>query len=273
MSIISKTIGIIGCGNMGSSIACALVEKGGVLPQEISLYDTVIAKKDVLAEKIGCQKKDLTDLVKSSGILVIAVKPQDFDNLAGKISRNIKDSHILVSIMAGIKTRTIAEKIGKNIAVARAMPNMAAVVRESMTGISYNAKVRNRDEVRAIFTCMGKVIEIEERFMDAVTALSGSAPAYLFYLAYSMMEAGESFGLDEKNVKELVVQTLYGAALLMRDSGSMPKDLIKKVASKGGTTESALLVLEERKVKDAIKEAVAKAKKKAGELSQEGDLK
>ncbi|MFH1799169.1 MAG: pyrroline-5-carboxylate reductase [Candidatus Omnitrophota bacterium] len=268
MKSIVESIGIIGCGNMGSAIASALAEKGTISLRDMSLYDKDTRKRDILAEKTGCRKRDLFDLVKSSEILIVAIKPRDFDELAESIARNIRTTQTIVSVMAGIKIHAIAEKLGKDLAIARAMPNMSAFVRESMTCVSFNAKVQNENGILSIFASIGRVLEIEECFMDAVTALSGSGPAYFFYLADAMIKAGRETGLDKKIAEELVIQTFYGSAALMRDSGGTPEDLIEKVASKGGTTETALKVFDEKRVKDAVKEAVAKAKKRAEELSR-----
>ncbi|MFH1552623.1 MAG: pyrroline-5-carboxylate reductase [Candidatus Omnitrophota bacterium] len=260
-------VGIIGCGNMGSAIARGMVDRGIASGDSIFLYDKDIKKAAQLAEKTGCVQKDLSQLVRSSDFLVIAVKPQDFDVLAGEIAGDIAEQTI-VSVMAGIGISAITGKLGRELPVVRAMPNMAAFVGESITCISCSGMVNNTEKVKNIFSGIGKVLELDEKLLDGATALSGSGPAYLFYLAEAMIDAAREAGFDEVTAKELVVQTLYGSAALLKGTGSSPEDLIRKVASKGGTTEAALSVFDEKDLKSHIKAAILKAKQRSEELSR-----
>ncbi len=261
------TVGIIGCGNMGRAIARGMVEKGILSGSAILLNDADEAKAAALAEETGGVQKELSALVRGSEFLVIAVKPQDFGALLKDISGDITGQTI-VSVMAGIRISDITGGLGREVPVVRAMPNMAAFAGESMTCISCNSMVTAAGEVKDIFSGIGRVMEVEERFMDAVTALSGSGPAYLFYLARAMIEAGMEAGLDGRASRELVAQTLYGSAALLRDAESSPAELIGKVASKGGTTEAALSVFDEGDLKGIVKRAIAKAKQRSEELSR-----
>ncbi|MGB3057705.1 MAG: pyrroline-5-carboxylate reductase [Candidatus Omnitrophota bacterium] len=260
-------IGIIGCGNMGGAIARGVVNKGIVEAGSVLLNDKEENKAVSLAKETGSRVESLGSVVRSSDILIIAVKPQDSDVLLQEIAADI-DKQTVVSIMAGVRIDRIAGKLGKEAPIARAMPNMAALVNESITCISFNLLVERKEKVKAVFSGIGKVLEVEEGALDAVTALSGSGPAYLFYLADAMMSAGEKNGLGREAVKELVTQTLYGAAILLGRSQSSPGELIEKVASKGGTTEAALSVFNEKNLKAIIERAVDSARKRSEELSK-----
>ncbi len=261
------TVGIIGCGNMGGAIARGMVEKGILKGNAIFLHDKDIEKAAALAKETGARQEELSALVSGCGLVIIAVKPQDSEILLKSISGDIAGQTI-VSVMAGIRIDAITDILGKDVPVARAMPNMAAFAGESITSISYNNTVRMTGEINSIFGGIGMVLEVDEVFLDSATALSGSGPAYLFYLAQAMIDAGKEMGLNEDVAKKLVTQTLYGSAVLMKDTESSPEELIRKVASKGGTTEAALSVFDREDLRSAIKTAIREAKKRSEELSQ-----
>lgn len=260
-------VGIIGCGNMGGAIARGIAEKGITGAGSVLLYDKDASKAEALAEKTAFTHAELSRTVENSDILILAVKPQDFAGLSGEISGHV-DSQTVVSVMAGVKIAAIEEGLGKELPVARTMPNLAALIGEGVTCISFNEAVTLTGEIKEIFSGVGKVLEIDEKFMDVVTAVSGNGPAYLFYLAEAMISAGREMGLDEGTARELVEQTLYGAARLMREEKSSPGELITKVASKGGATEAALSVFGEKGLNSIVKAAILRGKQRAEELSK-----
>lgn len=260
-------VGVIGCGNMGGAIVRGMVGKGSFSADNVFLYDKDEEKVALVAKETGCSRGELSRVVKDSDCLVIAVKPQDFEGLSKEIGSDISGQTI-ISIMAGIRISDIIGKLGKEVPVARVMPNMAAFISESMTCISFNSLVTLREEIKDIFYGIGKVMEIGEDDMDAVTAVSGSGPAYLFYLADAMVSAACGIGLESGVAEELVLQTLYGAAGLLKSFCESPGDLIDKVASKGGTTEAALSVFSEKDLNSVIKTAIEKAKERSEELSK-----
>lgn len=267
MALKTKKIGIIGCGNMGGAIVRGLILKGLAKPGDILLNDKDLEKVTRLAKKTGCAGADIASILKKTSILVLAIKPQDFNAFSGQIASGI-NGHTIVSVMAGVKTRNICQKLGKNVPIARAMPNMAALIGESVTCVAFSALVKEKKRIKDIFSGIGKVVEVKEDVLDAVTALSGSGPAYLFYLADAMIKAGRHIGLDEKTSEELVIQTLYGAAAVLRRSGAKADELIKKVASKGGTTEAALTVFEKKKLHRTVKDAIRAAHRRSKQLSK-----
>ncbi len=261
------TVSVIGCGNMGSAIVRGMTGDGRGEKYHILLFDKEIDKTSAFDGSANVEKVGLLDAVRKADILIIAVKPQD----SGRLFKDISGENItgaIVSVMAGVSTGRIIEMLGKNVPVVRAMPNMAAFVGESVTCISRNELVGNMDDVKDIFTGIGEIVEVKEDLMDAVTALSGSGPAYLFYLADAMVEAGIEVGLHRDVAIKLTGQTLYGSSALMRQHTAAPGDLIKTVVSKGGTTEAALSVFDENKVKDIIKYAIKKAKERSEELAK-----
>ncbi len=260
-------IGVIGCGNMAGAIVRGMVGREHIKPGSILLHDKVIEKADCLSKETGCRRGDLSNIVREADILLIAVKPHDCGGLLEEIAPKIKEQTI-ISIAAGIKIDTILKKIGKEVPVVRVMPNIAAFVNESITCVAHNDMARGIiEEVKIIFSGIGDVAEIEEGLFDSITALSGSGPAYLFYLAGAMIDAGVNLGLSEDISKKLVFQTLFGGSLLLKEDNISPEELIEKVASRGGTTEAALAVFEAEGLGKILKNAITKAKTRSEEIS------
>ncbi|MBD3380377.1 MAG: pyrroline-5-carboxylate reductase [Candidatus Omnitrophica bacterium] len=260
------TIGVIGCGNMGSAIVRGMADNSIVPPGRIFLYDKDAHKAQALSDETGAHMKGMEGLLRDSSLLLVAVKPQDSGALLKEIAPYIEEQ-TLVSIMAGVTIDRIISLLGRQLPVARAMPNLAAFVSQSMTCIACNELVKDREPVEALFSSVGKVMEVSEQEMDAVTALSGSGPAYLFYLADAMAGAGIKAGLSEGTAKRLATQTIAGSAAYLAESGEDPSALVNKVASKGGTTEAALRVFGEEGLKDIVQKAVMAAKKRSEEIS------
>lgn len=263
------TIGIIGCGNMGSVIARGIREKNITNCNNVLLNDKDTRKCEKLANDGFGTKTELIKLVRDADILIIAVKPQDSNSLFKTIQGSLNHQAV-VSVMAGVNISDILKNAGKDLTIARIMPNLAAFVGESMTCVAYKNRSSKVKDIENILSGIGKVLEVKEEFLDGITALAGSGPAYLFYLADAMIEAGRELGLEENVAREIVIQTLYGSAFLMKKNviSAVPSELAKKVASKGGTTEAALAVLEEKNMKAIIKSAIEKAKKRSEELSR-----
>ena len=262
-----NTIGIIGCGNMGSSIARGMKENISSGFDSVFLYDKDQKKMGELASATGYSEGDISQIVRGSDIVIIAVKPQDFDDLCGSIASDIVDQ-VIISIMAGATISHIQNKINSKTAIVRAMPNMGVLIGRGITVVCHNEVLSDISAVTKIFSCVGEVILAKEEDFDSVTAISGSGPAYLFYLAENMIKAGINAGLDDEISKELVVETLFGAASILKEKAASPHELIKKVASRGGTTEAALNVFKDRELDRIIGEAIEKAKNRSKELSE-----
>ena len=269
--MINKKIGIIGCGNMGEALLSRLadvVEKSTKLM--VSEMDT--ARRDYIQTKYKIIVEiDNNEVVKFSDVIILAVKPKDFENvLRQELCCGLSEKKLFISIAAGITTQHIEKAVGKNIPVVRAMPNMGALVGEAMTALSRGSSAGDQDidTAKEIFSLIGDVVEVDETLLDAVTAVSGSGPAYFLYMIEALVSSAEAAGLDRKTASRLVLKTALGSAKLLEASKDDPSVLIKKVASKGGTTEAALNIFEKKKFKNIINDAVKAAYKRSKELSK-----
>jgi len=270
MLMAGKKIGIIGCGNMGEALLSRLL-KGGEKSASVmvSEFDTkrrgyIQSKYNVIAEA------DNKEIVKSADVIILAVKPKDFEKLLrDEICIGGSKDKLLISIAAGITTKYIEDIVGKDIPVIRVMPNMAAIIGESISSISSGSRVTpdNMKLAKEIFMAIGDVVEVDEKLIDSVTAISGSGPAYFFYMIEALIEAGCAEGLEEDIVKKLVLKTALGSAKLLEILKEDPSVMRAKVASRGGTTEAAIEVFESGKFKNIIKDAVKAAKARSKELS------
>ncbi|MEW6041913.1 MAG: pyrroline-5-carboxylate reductase, partial [Elusimicrobiota bacterium] len=223
-----------------------------------------------LTQKYGITSAESNQkAIKESGIIIISVKPQQVTDLLGEISGYVKPHHLVISVAAGITTSYI-EKFLKDVSVIRTMPNTPVLVGKGMIVFCAGkfAKKSNGDFVRELFSPIGKVIHLDEKYFDAVTAISGSGPAYLFYLAEAMILAAKELGLDGISSRTLVKQTISGAAELMSLSKDEPGILRYRVTSPGGTTESAIKYLEENNFAAILKSAIKNAAKRSKELTR-----
>jgi pyrroline-5-carboxylate reductase len=266
-----KKIGIIGCGNMGEALLrglSTLVEKSTSLM--VSEFDA--KRREYIQSKYKViVKTDNNEILKFADVIILAVKPKDFDDLLKKeVCCGITKNKLLISIAAGITTKYIEKIIGKDIPVVRVMPNIAAAIGESISSISAgsSATVEGMNLAKEIFSTIGDVVEVDEKKLDAVTAVSGSGPAYFFYMIESLVEAARASGLDEDISKLLVLKTALGSVKLLEILKEEPSVLRAKVASRGGTTEAALKIFESKKIKDIVKAAVRAAQKRSKELSR-----
>lgn len=257
--------GIIGCGNMAEAILSGALKEKIIDSFDVLVYDTDIDKAMAFAEKYDvCLANSNSDIAERAEYLLLAVKPQSFPNVASDLQK----VNFLISIMAGIKIETILKSIPSISALARIMPNAPVKVGLGMSGISYyNADNDNRCFVNTLFSSIGKVVEISEDKLDAVTAISGSGPAYVYYFIKSMIDAGVKIGLSEQESKILTHQTFLGATSLSQNSEFDLDKLIDMVCSKGGTTIEAIKVFKEYKTDEIIEEAVKKCYERSLELS------
>ena len=268
--MIDKKIGIIGCGNMGEAILSRL---SNILEKSVSIMVSEFDAKR--REEIQSKYKiivevDNNEVVKFADVIILAVKPKDLEPiLKGEVCCGVSKKKLLISIAAGVTTKHIERIVGKDVPVIRAMPNMAAAIGESISSISAGSSAGPEDMklAREIFLTIGDVVEINEDLVDAVTAISGSGPAYFFYLIESLIEAGRAAGLKEETAKKLVIKTALGSAKLLEALKEDPGLLRSKVTSKGGTTEAAIKVFESKKMKSIIIDAIAAAKARSKELS------
>lgn len=261
-------LGIIGCGNMGSALASGILSKK-ILPfNNIYVSDRDPGKTKPLHRKFGIRIGASEEVVKKCDFIIIAVKPQDSKGLFHSISKWLDNSKHLISIMAGITIKKLESFTGKKIPITRAMPNMAALAGKSITALSHNKTVKSKALVQKIFSSIGEVVDIDEKHMDAVTAVAGSGPAYFFYLAECLTDAAVKLGIKREKASRLARAALIGSGALLDLPDVSPEGLKKRIASKGGTTEAALNILKSNNFKGLLADAVKTAAKRSGELSR-----
>lgn len=264
-------IAIIGCGNMGMAFARSflqyeLVNKDQLLLVEKNDHRCAILK----AARDGIVINTINAELKDYELIILAVKPQDFEELAEELKDKLEPSQIVLSIMAGITIKKIQEKLNHK-SVIRAMPNTPGMLGMGITGFTSaeGISIARLFKVENLINATGRSIYLEdESLLDAVTALSGSGPAYFYYFVKHMVEAGKKMGFDEGTAQLLVKQTMLGAYHLINNAELSLDDLIKAVASKGGTTEAALNIFNSHHMDDIIIEAVLGAEKRSRELSR-----
>lgn len=263
------TLGIIGAGNMGMAILRGGIEAGVLSAQAIVVADVEPDRRDEAA-RLGCQTTaDVADL-RDARQLILAVKPQGFGDVAQTLGR-LKSPTVVISIMAGLGSREIRAALGPSARVVRVMPNTPCQVGAGMAAIAMGEGAEPGDETLAvgIFEALGRTVIVDEALMHAVTAVSGSGPAYVFLLAEAMEQAGVGLGLDRNTARLLVRQTIFGAGKLLAESGRTPSELRAAVTSPGGTTEAALREMDRRELPEIVRTAVIAARDRGVELSSE----
>lgn len=270
MSIMESKVVFVGAGNMAEAIAAGMVDAEFCAPEKIVLTDIRLERLQELEADLGIRTSTDNRVVKNAEIVVLAVKPQVMGEVLKGIAPVLRKETLVISIAAGITAEQIESALEDGIRVVRVMPNTPALIGQGASGIAPGALADEADiEVaEAILGCVGLTVRVEEGELDAVTALSGSGPAYVFYLLESMLAAADQMGLEKETARTLALQTVEGAARLMKDSGEEAAELRAKVTSKGGTTEAAIRSLEESGVKNAILSALKAAKARSEELSK-----
>ena len=253
-------IGIIGAGNMGRAIALRI--KAKTIISDVDRSRLRIKKGRILVTK------DNISLTKRSKVIILAVKPQHIKGALKEIAPFVKDK-LVISIAAGVKTGALEEILGRK-RIVRAMPNMPAMVGKGITALAAGRFASKKDLrlARGIFLNLGEVVEVKESLMDAVTALSGSGPAYYFLFTDLVRRAGIRCGLKKDLSEKLAMATFIGAAESCRNTDISMQDFVKKVASKGGTTEAALKVFKQKGLEKMIVQAVKAACTKSRKLTR-----
>jgi len=265
-----KGLGVIGCGSMGEILLRGVIGGSVVSTNDIHIYDIDSQKLSLVSAELGIVKTtSAEDLVNSTGIIILAVKPQDIEDLLKEIWHALDASKLLISIAAGTTIKRISGMLQEKVRIIRAMPNIAASVNKGITAISASEYAEESDIklARKIFDAVGCVIKVEESMMDAVTAISGSGPAYFFYLAELLESSARKMGFGKEDARFLAVKTAIGSASLMDSFGADPTALRKNVTSKGGTTEAAFGVFEGGGLDRIVLDGVEAARRRSKELS------
>lgn len=260
-------VAIIGVGVMGETLLAGML-RAGLDPADVVASVRRKARADKLATTYGVAVADPRAAAAGADVVVLAVKPQDVMDLVADLADVVTPQQVVVSIAAGVATDMIEARL-PGVPVVRAMPNTPARVEEGMAAISAgeHATPEHLDMVAGLLEPTGQVVIVPERYQDAVTAISGSGPAYLYFVVEAMIDAGVLLGLPRGTATDLVVQTMLGSAKLLRDSGEHPTVLRENVTSPGGTTASALRVLEDHGVRAAFIGAMEAARDRSVALA------
>jgi len=270
MAINERRVAVLGAGTLGEALIAGLISGGWRRPDEIVATGRREERVNELREKLGVEATlSNAEAVADAALIVIAVKPQDFDVLLEEIAPVVSPDQTVLSVAAAIPTTAIEERLPKGVPVVRAMPNAPAIVHEGIAGMCAGA---NADEphlalAEEALLHLGAVVRVPEPYMDAVTAVSGSGPAYFALLAEAMIEAGILLGLGRDVSTQLVVQTMLGSAKLLRDEQMHPVELRERVTSPGGTTIRAVRELEQAGVRAAFLNAIHAAMERSRELA------
>jgi pyrroline-5-carboxylate reductase len=270
MAAEARRVALLGAGTLGEAMISGFLSGGWRDASEIVATARRQERVDELRERFGVAATlSNPHAVTGAALVVVAVKPQDFDVLLGEIGPVVTAEQTLLSVAAAIPTRAIEERLASGVPVVRAMPNAPAIVHEGIAGLCAGAAAGEPHLALAeeALNHLGAVVRVPETYMDAVTAVSGSGPAYFALLSEAMIEAGILLGLGRDVSTQLVVQTMLGTAKLLRDERMHPVELRERVTSPGGTTIRAVRELEQAGVRAAFLNAIQAAMDRSRELA------
>jgi pyrroline-5-carboxylate reductase len=261
-------VAVLGAGKMGETLLSGLL-RAGRAPAELVFTERHPERRTILASRYDVRGVTTADAAGLADTLLVAVKPQEMTALLDELRPTVTPGHLVISIAAGIPTSFIAQRLADGVPVVRVMSNTPALVDEAMSAVSAGAHASEEhlERTEKLLRSVGKVVRVPEEQLDAVTALSGSGPAYFFYLVEAMIDAGILLGLPRAIAADLIVQTAIGAAVMLRDSGEHPVQLREAVTSPGGTTIAAIRELEKHGVRAALLAALEAARDRSRELA------
>ncbi|WP_188941937.1 pyrroline-5-carboxylate reductase [Nakamurella endophytica] len=266
------TIAVLGAGKIGEALLSGLLSAGR-RPEDLLFTERYAQRAAELTERYGVRAVDTATAATDADVLVVAVKPQDIEVLLDTLATAVTPGTLVVSLAAGLPTALYERRLPAGTPVVRVMPNTPMLVGEAMSAISAgtHAGPEHLAVVEDLLSAVGKVVRVPERQQDAVTALSGSGPAYFFFLVEAMIDAGILLGLPRDVATQLIIQSAVGAAVMLRDSGEHPVALREAVTSPGGTTIAAVRELENHRVRAALLSAIEAAALRSAELGRAHD--
>ncbi len=269
--MLNKNIMLIGGGNMGSALVKGILKANLASPERITVVDVHTGKLGELSSECGVHvDTDPGPHMAAAEVIILAVKPQVLNDVIDALRDSIRSEQLVISILAGVETTHIRDRLGKKNPVIRVMPNIAATVDAAASALAGCDPVTDQDYqvAEAIFGAVGTVVRVEEDLLDAVTGLSGSGPAYIYMVIEALCDGGVKMGLPRNVAMTLATQTVMGAAKLVRETGEHPATLRDQVTTPGGTTISAVHELEERGLRAMLISAVVTATKRSEELNR-----
>jgi pyrroline-5-carboxylate reductase len=270
----ARRVAFLGGGKMAEALISGLIRSGGRTVDEIMVTNRREERAQELAGKYGVTATlDNGEAVRWADVLVLMAKPQDTETLLSQIREHVTTDDTVISFAAGVRTSFVEKHLPDGVPVVRVMSNVPVMVDEAMSVISSGdiATDEHMAIAEELLGYVGKVLRLKEQHLDAVTATSGSGPAYFFLLAEAMIEACILLGLSRDVATELIIQTMLGSAKMLRDTGKHPVELREMVTSPGGTTIAAIRHLEEAGVRAAFLNAIDAARQRSLELAQGGD--
>lgn len=265
------TLAFIGAGNMAEAIARAAIDSGVLPADRLIAADPSPQRREALAQLGVAVSESNADVIAASSQVMLAVKPQMMPAAAADLAGHLRDDQVVISIMAGVTTAKLAEAIGRPARIVRVMPNTPVQVGAGMAGVAMGAHAKAGDDelTMKIFSAAGKAMRVPEKMLDAVTAVSGSGPAYVFYLAEAMTRAARELGFSDVDADTLVRQTVLGAAKLLDAQPDISAaELRRRVTSPGGTTEAAVRHLDGNSTTAVVVNAVKAAHARSLELGR-----
>ena len=267
-----KKIGFVGAGSMAEAMINGFLQSGITKPENIYITNRSNEERlNELKEMYGVRPcRDKSEFFTQTDIVVLAFKPKDAAESIDSIRSYMKDQ-LVISVLAGLTIETIQHYFGRKLAVIRVMPNTSAAIRKSATGFSVSAEASQDDitAATALLETIGDATLVEEQHLDAVTAIAGSGPAYLYRYIEAMEKAAKKVGLEEETAKKLILQTMAGATDMLRQSGKQPAQLCKEITSPGGTTEAGLRALTEARFEEAIIHCIEETAKRSAEIKEQ----
>jgi pyrroline-5-carboxylate reductase len=269
-----RRVAFLGGGKMGEALVSGLIRSHGRGADDIVVTTRREERARELNERYGVATTlSNPEAVRSADTIVLMVKPQDMETLLGQIADSVGPDRLVVSFAAGIRTSFVEKHLASGVPVVRVMSNVAVLVDEAMSVVApgSHADDKHLSVAEELLGYVGRVLRLPETHLDAITATSGSGPAYFFLLAEAMIEACILLGLSRDVATELIIQTMLGSAKMLRDTGKHPVELREMVTSPGGTTIAAIRILEETGVRAAFLNAIDAARHRSAELAQGGD--
>ncbi len=266
-----KKFGIIGAGNMGKAIMAGGIKAGLFDPDRVMVSDVNLSVLEKIKEEYGVHiTQDAKEVINESDLIVAAIKPNIICDVLAGISKEITPDKVVVSIAAGTGIAKLEQAVGKDKKIIRIMPNTPVMVGEGMSALCSNSRVTDeeQEQVKKVFSSLGKCEIVPEALIDAVISVSGSGPAYVFMFIEAMADAGVLAGLSRSNAYTFAAQTVLGAAKMVLETGKHPGELKDMVCSPGGTTIEAVRALEEAGLRNAVFHGQLRCYKKAMEMNQ-----
>ncbi|MBU8713927.1 MULTISPECIES: pyrroline-5-carboxylate reductase [Brevibacillus] len=272
-AITNGRIGFLGAGSIVEAMLSGILKKGLIQAERMTVTNrNNLERLEELATAYGVSTStDKFAVARTSDILILAIKPKDAGEALMELRGKVSPHQLIISVVAGVSTSLIGEWLGVDCPIIRTMPNTSSAVGLSATGMSANAFVQPEQLTLAtrLFEAIGTVYEVAEEELDIITGLSGSGPAYIYYLVEAMMGAGATAGLDREMARQLTLQTVIGAATMLLETRAEPALLRKQVTSPGGTTQAGLAVLESYQFQEAVTAAILRATERSREMGAE----